>query len=336
MKSRILVRGALGVAAALALAVSAPAEAQLFRAYLSTSGNDANPCTLPQPCRLLPAALAAVASGGEIWLLDSANYNTVTVQLTKSVTILAVPGSVGSVVASNGPAIRIATAGVDVTLRNLVMVPLPGAGGTNGIEVTAGSGVAVDGCLIANMPDSGIRATGDISVRVSGTSIRNSGVYGIYLSSGPRATVTGSALSGNAIGIYVLASAASSTTTAEIADTTIDANTTGVTVHAFDAAGVAMASVHQSRLVRNGYGAYAYSNAGGQASLAIADSLVTGNDHGIHATLPGASAWLSGSMVSHNGYGLYSNGALFESAGNNAVRRNTTNTQGTIIQVAPM
>jgi hypothetical protein len=28
------------------------------------------------PCRLLPAALAAVASGGEVWMLDSANYNT--------------------------------------------------------------------------------------------------------------------------------------------------------------------------------------------------------------------------------------------------------------------
>jgi hypothetical protein len=77
----------------------ASAHAQVFRAYLDASGSDANPCTLAQPCRLLPAALAAVASGGEIWLLGSANYNSGPVAIGKSVTILAVPGAVGSVVA---------------------------------------------------------------------------------------------------------------------------------------------------------------------------------------------------------------------------------------------
>ena len=89
--------------AALALAtLFAPAatHAQLFRAYLAPDGLDTNPCTLAAPCRLLPAALAAVASGGEIWMLDTANYNTATVTIGKSVSILAVPGAVGSVVAA--------------------------------------------------------------------------------------------------------------------------------------------------------------------------------------------------------------------------------------------
>ncbi len=75
------------------LLLSATAHAQLFRAYLDPSGSDANPCTLPAPCRLLPAALAAVASGGEIWMLDSANYSAGPVNITKSVTILALPGA---------------------------------------------------------------------------------------------------------------------------------------------------------------------------------------------------------------------------------------------------
>src|SRR5262245_55407077 len=66
---------ALALAAAL-LVPSLGTEAQLFRAYLASDGSDANPCTLPQPCRLLPAALAAVANGGEIWILDSAIFNT--------------------------------------------------------------------------------------------------------------------------------------------------------------------------------------------------------------------------------------------------------------------
>ncbi len=81
----------------------------LFRAYLSQNGSDTNPCTLPAPCRLLPAALAAVKDGGEIWMLDSANFNVGVVDIAKSVTILAVPGALGSVVANN--AMRSASTG---------------------------------------------------------------------------------------------------------------------------------------------------------------------------------------------------------------------------------
>ena len=69
-----------------------------FRAYLSVNGNDANPCTVGSPCRLLPAALAAADPEGEVWMLDSANFNIGPVIITKSVTILAVPGALGSVV----------------------------------------------------------------------------------------------------------------------------------------------------------------------------------------------------------------------------------------------
>jgi len=103
------------------LAVSSMAQAQLFRAYVASYGNDGNPCTVTTPCRLLPAALNAVAPGGEIWMLDSANFNLGTVDIAKSVSILAVPGAVGSIVAVAGnPAITIQTSGVDVTLRNVV------------------------------------------------------------------------------------------------------------------------------------------------------------------------------------------------------------------------
>src|SRR3982751_142302 len=92
-----LARALLLLSASLAFANAA--QAQLFRAYLASTGSDANPCTVAAPCRLLPAALNAVASGGEIWMLASANYNTPFVAIGKSVSILAVPGAVGSFVA---------------------------------------------------------------------------------------------------------------------------------------------------------------------------------------------------------------------------------------------
>jgi len=90
---------ALVVALASLLLLSPAAHAQIFRAYVASYGNDANPCTVNAPCRLVPAALNAVASGGEIWMLDSANFNTATVDINKSVSVLAIPGQVGSIVA---------------------------------------------------------------------------------------------------------------------------------------------------------------------------------------------------------------------------------------------
>src|SRR5258706_11932148 len=68
-------RPAACAALILGLCSAADADAALFRAFLSSTGNDANACTVAAPCRLLPAALAAIDDGGEVWILDSANYN---------------------------------------------------------------------------------------------------------------------------------------------------------------------------------------------------------------------------------------------------------------------
>ncbi len=104
----------------------------------------ANPCSLVAPCRLLPAALAAVADGGEVWILDSANYNTGPVFVTKSVTILAVPGALGSVVSIySGNAINIATPGVKVRLRNLMIGSYFGPSQGSGVYMTAGNALTI-------------------------------------------------------------------------------------------------------------------------------------------------------------------------------------------------
>src|SRR4051812_29612551 len=118
MRSRALARALMNLATLAAIAAASDAQAGIFRSYLSVNGSDANTCTLPQPCRLLPAALAAVNDGGEIWMLDSANFNVGTVSITKSVTLLAVPGALGSVIANGGDAININAAGAKVALRN--------------------------------------------------------------------------------------------------------------------------------------------------------------------------------------------------------------------------
>jgi hypothetical protein len=85
------IRRALVVSGVAAFGIASTAHAGLFRSYLSQNGNDAFPCNLQQPCRLLPTALAAVNDGGEIWMLDSANFNVSPVLITKSVKIFAIP-----------------------------------------------------------------------------------------------------------------------------------------------------------------------------------------------------------------------------------------------------
>jgi hypothetical protein len=321
-----------------ALLLCGPAQALLFRAYLASDGNDANACTLPAPCRLLPAALATVADGGEIWMLDSANFNTMPVNVTKSVTILAIPGAVGSVLAIGGDAFVINTGGVSVTLRNLVLVPFPGGGGTNGINMTAGAALTLEGCLIASMPQSGIFVGTAASVRITDTTIRDNTSYGVYLKDGAKATITRATISGNQIsGVYVQGLTAATTTTADVADSTLDANANGLLEVSNNASATVKVSVQGSRIVRNaGAGLHAESTAGAAVTMSASNNIVSNNNSGIEGFTSGTRVWAVGNTVSDNVTGLSNSGALFESVGTNAVRNNGTPTSGVITPIAPM
>jgi len=290
------------LALAAALLCSSIAHAQLFRAYLAIDGNDANPCTLPAPCRLLPAALAAVASGGEIWMLDSANYNTATVNVTKSVKILAVPGAVGSVLAIGGPAISIATAGVSVSLRNLVIAPLPGGGGTNGVQMTAGSSLTVEGSFLTDLPSGGILVSTPASVKVVDTTIRVSG-NGIRVESGAYATVTRcvvNATGGSYAAVYVHGSPAGTTTTMSVSDSTLEGSFLGAYAYAADATATAKLAVHGSQFSRNHFGLDG-SSAGGPVMITASNNFITHSSAaGIRAVMATTKVWATGNTVTDN------------------------------------
>src|SRR5580704_18415655 len=72
------------IAAAFALAATLPiAPAQAAgapRTFFSAAGSDANNCTnVATPCRHFAAAFAATATNGEIYVLDPANYGSLTI-----------------------------------------------------------------------------------------------------------------------------------------------------------------------------------------------------------------------------------------------------------------
>jgi hypothetical protein len=333
----IALRRTLALLATLFLSTSA--HAQIFRAYLAPTGIDSNPCTIAAPCRLLPAALNAVSDGGEIWMLDSANYNTATVNITKSVSILAVPGAVGSILAIGGPAVNIATAGVKIGLRNLVITELPGAGGTNGVTMTSGARLTISDSLFTKLSGgSGVSVSTAATVRVTDTTIRDTANDGILLLNGAKGSVTRSMLSGNSAGIYLDNAAAGSTTSVDISDSTIDGNANyGVAAFCSDATAMTKVSISNTRISgHNTFGAVSQANFG-IVTLLLHNNAIVNNANGVGAYYAGARVWVSGNTVSgHSGYGLYNVSATFESAGNNAVRNNTTNTSGAITNVATM
>ena len=278
MPARALQRFALGALLLLAGA----AEGQLFRAYLASDGADTNPCTLPQPCRLLPAAITAVASGGEIWMLDSANYNSAMVNIGKSVSILAVPGAVGSLVAVSGaPAITITTAGLKVSLRNVVIGPLAGvAAGTDGVSMTSASSLVIEKSVIANLPGAGVRATSAGTLRITETTLRNNGDYAVWLENGTSAVISSSRLLDNAHGLSAWSYVASAKTTASVTDSVISGRGTGDGVIAYTsvvASAVAHVSVSRSVIERTGAALRANTSGVGIAETTFGGSLIAEN-----------------------------------------------------------
>lgn len=284
----------------IALLLAAPAaNAQLFRAYLSPIGNDANPCTLQQPCRLLPAALNAVASGGEIWITGSANYNTATVNIAKSVSIIAVPGVVGSFVTLGaGPAIRIDTAGHSIALRNVVITQLAGGGGTNGIEVAANSNVQVDRGLIANVPQGGLVATDAASVRIVDSIIRNNGGWGVVVRDGAHVSVSNSQLMGNTVG--------------------------GITTQAIVASGSAgaRAMVTDSLISGGGEGAYAFSSGDGVSRITVTRCTI---DRATGSAVTGEGTGSGNAFVALSRSMIVNNGIAWEAVGTNGLVRTNSN-----------
>src|SRR5437870_11556491 len=98
----ILAAGSFASGRAPAAAHKAAALAQ--RTFVSAAtGNDANPCTRTAPCRNFAAAIAQTASGGEVVVLDSGGYGTVTIN--QAVSLIAPSGVYAGITVFSGAGI---------------------------------------------------------------------------------------------------------------------------------------------------------------------------------------------------------------------------------------
>ena len=130
--------------------ITTDAMASARRTFVASTGNDANPCTLSQPCRGFAAAVAQTSTQGEVIVLDSAGYGPVAI--TQSVTISVPPGVYAgiSVFAGDGVSIDSPINHISVRLVGLTIVG-QNLAAANGISVMGNSVVTIDRCSATNM-----------------------------------------------------------------------------------------------------------------------------------------------------------------------------------------
>jgi hypothetical protein len=313
------------LAASLLLAAAFPSQAA-FRAYVSITGTDNPSCSLGAPCRLMAAAMTAVADGGEIWLLDSGNFNLVTVDVTKSVSIDAVPGAIGSILALNGPAIRVNTPGANVVLRNLTIKQLAGNGSTHGVEVTAAASLVIDKCTIADMPQYGITVTGSTFVQVIDTAIRNPGSVAARYVDGPTATHTRLSVTrtGN-FGIDASSSSSTAKTRVDIRDSSLTGGNGAAVAATASGTGITTMVVSNTQMTGNAYGPATNTGGTGTVALTVTSSVMAGNSFdGMNIFGSGTTVVMSDNTIASNGgRGVFNFSGTVLSSGTNVVRQNT-------------
>jgi hypothetical protein len=108
----------------------APAWAASNRTFVSGLGNDANPCSVSQPCRTMQAAFNATTPGGEIEALDPTGYGSLTI--THSITIEGHGWASMNTSVAEGTVITVNAGSSDnIILRGLILEGFGTAGGAS-------------------------------------------------------------------------------------------------------------------------------------------------------------------------------------------------------------
>jgi len=148
-----------------------------LRTFVSTTGSDANNCSLAMPCRFFSGAIPKTAAGGVIVALESGTYGAANVD--KALTLMAAPGvhaAMGTAVIGDVVSINAGASDV-VVLRNLYLSRLGSSG--NGIQVNSVGTLHIEGCTITRFTGGsffGVNiAAGSPQVFINDTFIRDNG-----------------------------------------------------------------------------------------------------------------------------------------------------------------
>lgn len=168
----------LRIAGLVLLLTPGIAAAQSARTFVSGNGSDSNPCTVAAPCRSFTQALNVTNAGGEILVLDSAGYGTLTIN--KSVTITSPAGIYGGItVPSGGTGVNVPFNNGKIVLRGLT---INGGGvGATGISVMGGGTVTIHDCIVSGMTQNGISFQNYGTLLIADTVVSQNGAAAIYM-----------------------------------------------------------------------------------------------------------------------------------------------------------
>lgn len=282
---------------ALALTLSPMAYAQALRTWISGVGDDGNSCSRTEPCKTFAGAILKTASGGEISVIDTGSYGTVTIN--KSITIdgtgslasILSPGATAGITINAGPLDR-------VVIRN---VAIQGGGtGLNGIRFLAGRELVLENVAIQNLTTRGV----DVALAAGNGTLSMKNVSITDVPTGVRLTTT----TGTVMGL--------------LEEVRMNTLALGIEV---GAGGNLVA--RNCEISRNGIGVQV-SSASGNAT--IESSVISFNSTGVTTSAAGGNINLADNGFYGNSFAIAIPGGVVSSAGNNRIVGSTTPPNGAL------
>jgi len=273
---------------------AAPAQAQLARTYVSSSGSDLNNCDRLTPCRTFQHAHDQTLAEGEITVLDPGGYGSVTINRAISIINDGV-GEAGVLVSGGATGIGIAAGATDaVSLRGLTVKGI-GFGGGTGITFFNGGSLTIENCAVRSLDGTmgagfGIvfAATNTSTLVVSNTVVTDNLLDGIIiLSEGANIAVRAilnrvEARNNGGSGIVADGVFGTGTLDVTVVDS-VAANNAGAGI---DARSLTNAAVTKMMVVRSraAYNQLGISASSASTTVRLTGSAVTGNAVGVSAT----------------------------------------------------
>jgi len=297
-----------GPAVVLALCLPVvPANAQLSRTFVSAAtGNDANNCDRPTPCRTFQGAHDKTNPDGEITVLDAGGYGSV--KITKSISIVNDGVGEASTLVSGGATGITVDAGAAgyVNLRGITVQGI-GFGGGFGLKLLSAFSLTISKCVFRNHTGEGIdfnvNGQGTVSAAIVDTLVADNGGIGIFVR--PTAPFTNVQVSLDRVAMY---------------GNSFD----GLSVDGgANPGGVINVSVVDSISAHNGGdGFQASTNSSGKATTLMLMHSVAANNKGAGLSASGAVLRVGQSMITGNATTWVSFGGVLQSFGDNYIAGN--------------
>src|SRR5262245_2370542 len=181
-----------------------PAPTPQIRTYVSGLGDDSGPCTETAPCRTFQTAIGLTLAGGEIFVLDSADYGPVTIE--KALTITS-EGNAAGILATKGAGIKVYAGATDVvSFRGL---DIDGGGRADtGIYFYSGQALSIHKTSVRRFISSGINfaPAAASALTVSDSLLTDNTSNAVLIAPSGSGSVSGTITrvraSGNGVGIF--------------------------------------------------------------------------------------------------------------------------------------